>query len=701
MKTNLEESFQKHLQKYRWRSHWIYALVVFAFGSLILRLGYLQITQGQNFRVEAVQQATETLPVLAARGRIYDSSGNLLAYDKPVYSVYFTKISGVNDTPQAIVQIANTLAATFHTSPSTLVQTMDNNSQFSTFRLITDINLAQLAFISEYHTQLPGISVEMDGQRTYTYGDLAGQVLGYVGNISKSQQEYYIHQKKYLWIQQVGVSGIEQEYESILQGKVGYEAIQYNRDSGQVVPMGYTQAPQAGDNLQLTLDGRLQADTQNAVLQAIKQYENQTHTQITDAAAVMIDVKTGGVLSMVSYPYFDPNWYVNGTFTKHTNYLQQSGAEMNNAIQNPHYPGSTVKPANLITGLEQGVITPNTVYDDASPYMWIGNYPIREDASYGLVDDRKAIAVSDDRFFYSLGLALGHWLGSSETSGGYPAGGDLQQWRNTPFMQGILSLAKGELQFGLGSHTGIDLPGEQSGTFYIENQSTSPSTTIPLQLPTVEAAMKVHGAYLNYGSPLDLAFMAFGQSQQFTPIELAQYVATLADNGQKLQPHLLQAVLPPGVDPVLNGTIPMGTKEFRPVVQATLNIPTNDLKLAQQGMYDACNQPYGTAYGSFGNAPYKAAGKTGTAEIVMNGQAINNSVFIGYAPYNNPQVAVAIMVPGAGYGATTAVPIARQMMDDYFEEHHSTYFSKNQWQPTQIPSGWTHSIAYLLPEQSS
>jgi len=513
-------------------------------------------------------------------------------------------------------------------------------------------------------------------------------------------ENYYVNQKHYMLNQTIGITGLEMEYEKYLHGQVGEQIEQVDTAQGVTASPIYTNSPVPGDNIQLTLDAKLQADAQNAVEQAIAQYASQNHIQITEGAAVMIDVKTGGVLAMVSYPYFDPNWFITGAFQKHVHYLQTSGAEENNVIQNPHYPGSTVKPANMLTGLESGVITPNTVFDDVPGPMYIGTYGIKEDASYGLVNDIRAIAVSDDKFFYTLGLNLGKWLGSSSYSGGGPLGGNLQKWRDTSFIEGIVKLDLGEMRFGLGALTGIDLPWEQAGDFYISDMSKKTSPAVQIKPQDIKAALDKNGSYPNYGSPVDLVFTAFGQMQQFTPMELAQYVSTIADGGKRLQPHLLKDVMPPGMYSNLQNDSQKPVLTFGTKVEANLKLKPQYLNLVQQGMYAACNEPDGTAYGSFGNAPYKAAGKTGTAEIVMSGKSINNSVFIGYAPFNDPQIAVAVMVPGAGYGATTAVPIARAMMDDYFKEHHASYFPASQWQSSTVPASWLKSPAYLDPEKS-
>jgi len=670
----------------------VYTFVFLSFTSLILRLGYVQIVRGSFFRGQLQQTSLYKVPVLPARGWIYDAYGNLLAYDKPSYSVFLTQLPHVH---QSFPDIAKILAPQFSTSSSSILDTIMTNKAYATIRLFQNISKQQLAFVEENKSTLPGVNVVMDSQRVYPEGDLAGKVLGYVGKITPLTVAAY-KKLHYLPTQTVGETGLEYQYESLLQGKIGYQVAEVTSQGTPLQQLGFDPPETSGDNLQLTLDGHLQAFSQNAVIQDI---QSSTHTHISGASVVVLDVKTGGVLAMVSYPYYDPNWYTTGAFLKHVNYLQTSGAQLNTVIQSPGYPGSTVKPANIYTGLTQGVITPTTSFADHY-WTWVGKSQIHDDASHGIVDTVKALEVSCDTFLYEVGLWLGKWDGSGATSsqGGGPAGNiNYMLWLHTDFVRGINALFQGEYNFGLGRLTGIDLPGEQAGTFYVENYSKG-YLRVPYHLQQAEAAIKKTGSYTNYATPIDLAFSAIGQSQQFTPIELAQYVATIADGGKRIQPHLLEKIYAPGTSRISMGkTTP--EKVIQTTVQQNLHLNPTYLSVVQQGMYDVANNPSGTASGSFMNAPYKAAGKTGTAQIRVNGRKEDNAVYIGYAPFNNPQIAIAIMIPGGGYGAETAVPLARVIMDEYFKEHHE-FFPASQWQPTSIPSDWTKSPAYVGPEQS-
>ncbi|RIV17414.1 peptidoglycan glycosyltransferase, partial [Alicyclobacillaceae bacterium I2511] len=670
----------------------VYGLVFTAFAALILRLGYVQIAQGSYFRGQATATTLTHVPVLPARGWIYDTNGNLLAYDLPAYGVFLTQMPG---TQQNYRQIANTLAPVFHVRAETIMNTLSTQNKYATIQLFKAATDEQIAFVAEHQSTLQGVNVVLNSQRFYPNGPLAGKVLGYVAPIPAGNTDYY-QQRQYLLTQKVGVSGLESQYEGKLQGEVGEQVVQVDKTGTPLKPLGFNPAPQSGATLRLTLDGHLQAIAQQTMMNRV--LDSKYRSTIQDAELVMLDVKTGGVLAMVNYPDYDPNWFTQNQVALHEQYLRQPAAQIISSIQSARPPGSTVKPVNLITALERGAITPQTTIFDHYSTVLAPGYTIHDDGSHGWVDPVKAITVSCDTFFYELGFWLGQWFGATATSSGAPpAGVGFQTWLNTDFAKGLNALFGGEYRFGLGAITGVDLPGEQPGSFYYFNLNMKDGNFYQTPYPLQQAlsAIAHSGSYPLHSTQSTLANAGIGQSQAFTPLEMAQYVATIANNGKRLQPHLLQATYAPAMQGHLSADA-KATWIFPPNVQADLKINPKYLHIAQQGMYGVCNNFQGTAYGSFANAPYRAAGKTGTAQLT---QQIDNSVFIGYAPFDNPQVAIAVMVPGAGYGAETAVPIGRQMLDAYFQEHHE-FFPKKMWTNGDIPSNWKQMTAYTYPEQS-
>lgn len=656
------------------RVTFVYGVIFVAVAGLLARLGYLQIVRGTHFRSEASNSMLVGLPVLPPRGWIYDRNHVLLAYDQPSFSIVLTRL---NSPAQSYSALATRLAPVFGLKYQDLYTTLTTKNTWEPqTRILENASQSQVSYVVEHQSQLPGIHVVEDPQRVYQYGDLAGHVLGYIGYPSNTTAGPF---KGYLNDQWVGLSGLEYEYESYLQGKVGNRVVQTNSLGVPLKDFGLDPAPKAGDSLVLTLDAHLQATAQQVVVNTLAQVRKLYGYTPKDAEVVMMNPKTGGVLSMVSYPYYDPNWYVTSkAYLAHAAYLNNATITpmLNHVLESPRAPGSTVKPVNILAGLESGVITPTTTIQDAG-YANVGGYILHDwqPGGHGIVDPAKAIEESCDTFLADMAMWMADW------HGGLPKGMSVSTYLQTARIKGLNQLFSWENKFGLGQLTGIDLPYELPGGFYDEGRPYSLSTSI--------AHMKKYGYYNDNGQLYDVAAASIGQSQQFTPIELAQYITTVANNGVKLQPHLVQQIVSP------SGKV---IKTFKPVVQARLTLNQQFLDVVKQGMYDVVNQPTGTAYGSFYNAPYKAAGKTGTAQITSAGRE-DISLFIGYAPVKNPQVAIAVMVPGGGESGQTAVPLARQLLDEYFKEHHE-FFPKSQWTTGTVPANWFKMSAYTIPESA-
>ncbi|MCL6636353.1 MAG: penicillin-binding protein 2 [Alicyclobacillus sp.] len=669
------------------RIHWMYGMVFVSLSVLVLRLGYLQIARGEEFRAQASTSMLTHVPVLPSRGWIYDTHGLLLAYDQPSFTIRLTRL---RKATQDYAAMAALLAPVCDMRPAELLALMQHKNPGQTvITLLANANTRQVAFVREHQSDLPGVSVEVIPQRAYPYGDLADHVLGYVRlpteadiNAAKQKDHY-----TYLPDQWLGKDGVEKQYESLLRGLPGDRVVETNSRGVPIHDFGLDPAPQAGNSLQLTLDAHLQAEAQQIVVDELAYVRAKYHYDPKEADVVMLDPRDGGVLALVSYPYYNPQWFTQPKQVRqYWNYIWNPSLTptVNHAIASFHYPGSTVKPVNLLAALETGVIRPSTTLPDPG-YAEVGN-DTRKDwmpGGHGRVDPVRALQVSCDTYMYHVGMWMAHWWNNS-----LPEHTTLHHWLTTDHVRGLNTLFAWEERFGLGQLTGIDLPGEQKGVFY-DGDSTRGGIQVPYPLHQAEASLREHGQFPNHGLLYNNAIAAIGQSQQFTPMQLAVYAMTLANGGKRLQPHVLKAVYPPGTSPA------SGQGQVVPVkVQAQVALHPANLRVIQAGMYAACNKPGGTAYKSFANAPYRAAGKTGTAQL---GQGrVDVSLFVGYAPADHPQVAVAVMVPGGGESGETAVPIARQLFDAYFKEHHE-FFPATQWTDAYVPGGWFRCPAYTLP----
>lgn len=665
----------------------MYGLAFVALSSLILRLGYLQIARGADFHNQATTTMLAQMPVLPSRGWIYDTNGTMLAYDEPSFTIMLTRLHENQD----LNSIADKLAPVLDMKPKAFIDFIynDKNKNQVQIRLLENADEKQVTFVRENQSELPGVRVEVEPQRVYKYGDLAGHVLGFVGAQSAQDRPTYAN-KNYYIDQKVGKGGIEKQYEDLLQGKLGERVVETNIMGVPLKDFGLDPAPTAGNSLQLTLDAGLQANTQQIIMDTLNQVRTKFNYEPKEASAIMIDPNTGGILSMASYPYYSPEWFMTSKDTlKHWGYLNDPflTPTINHTISSFHAPGSTMKPVNLLAGLQTGVVTPDTTIADQG-YAMVGNYKVKDDVSYGhgIVNPVKAIQVSCDTFFYYLGMWLANW------HSGPPAGQSVGNWFVTGNVKGLNTLYTWESKFGLGQITGIDLPGEIAGKFYRDDPSTG--TSVTYNLKEAVDSIKKTGKYSKHGLLYDNAAAAIGQMQAFTPIELAQYISAIANGGKLIQPHVLKAVLPPGASPAnADGDV------VKPKVLDLIQYNQNYMDIVKQGMYDVVNKSGGTAYGSFYNAPYKAAGKTGTAQV--GGGRDDTSIFMAYAPADKPEVAVVVMVPGGGMSSDTAVPIVRQLFDAYFKEHHAPFFPKDQWTNPGVPSNWFQMTAYTQPESQT
>ena len=632
----------------------IFAAIFIAMCVIVLRMGYLQIVKGAAFRSHVGTTLFAHVAVLPQRGWIYDANKHLLAYDKPMFSIVMTRQSSLTRPYQ---RMAQELAPVLSISASELLARMVKHHPGETqVKIFEHATMRQIAYVYEHADTLPGVSCMEDSQRIYPQGDVAGHVVGYIGSQPQSQVDTF-RQRGYTPDEQVGIAGVEKSYETALQGRPGYRVWQINHCGVPLREVGIDPPPVAGHSIQLTIDSKLQAIAQSLVTTSVQSAHRKSELHATDAEAVMIDTRTGAILALVSYPFYNPNWFVSQKdYAAHARYINNPSLtpEVNHVLASPRYPGSTVKPINVLAGLETGAINRNTwIIDDGK--VMVGTYEAHDwkRGGHGLVAPRSAIQKSCDTFMYDLGMWMANW------HDGPPLGKSVALWNQTDRVQGYDTLFAWERKFGLGQLTGIDLPGENAGHFYMDESIHH--TIVRYHLDAAIQIMRQTGRVPNRGLLYDNAFAAIGQMQEFTPLQLAVAAMTIADNGSRLAPHVVSRILSQDGHQV--------QYEVKARVVERVPLSRANLRLVQGGMYDAVNRFGGTAYGGFYGSRYEAAGKTGTAEVTQQGVATTISLFMGYAPFDHPQVSIAVMVPGGGESSDVAVPLARQLLDAYFRLH--------------------------------
>ena len=639
-------------------------------GLFVLRLIFLQLVNGDDFKAQATNTTDYNFTVTAARGDIVDSSGRRIATSTTSYNVVLNKLlMGDRDLDTMLQQIVELLRengeswndtlligqpdAAGHyeftdddTSTSDQKQLADmkdtlglqqyataddvmemlvekNNlqgfslewqrvlagihyemdrqafSNVNNFVMAENVSAATVATIKEHSLQLPGVEIVETSARSYEQSDIIPAVLGRVGKITAEKWKvtdsdgnvtYPLRDKGYNMNDILGISGLESAYEDELRGKDGVETITRNSD-GVIVDTQLTTVPEPGHTVQLTIDSNFQRAVDKALaenIDMINRVYNTGDMKAAAAAAVVIDVKDGGVLAASNYPSFDQNLYA----TNYSEYSSDPGLPLfNRALQGLYTPGSTFKPAVAVAALDSGLINQYSTVFCNGVYNYFKDYHPKctRHGHSGNIDVVTAIKWSCNIFFYDVGRRL--------TSDVYDAYA---------------------YKLGLGQRTGVEVS-EATGRLTTKNDS-------------------------NYTASLDVQ-AAIGQGNTVvSPIQLATYAATLANNGTRYRTHFVKAILDTNTGEVLSETKP----EVMDVIEGT----GNTFELVRQGM----KQVPSTISGKISSYPVPIACKTGTpqrSETYAPGKHYLNAMMVAYLPADDPQIAIGISIEYGGYGART------------------------------------------------
>lgn len=493
-----------------------------------------------------------------------------------------------------------------------------------------DLDIRTVAQIEERRHEFPGVLIDMEPERKYVDASNIAHVLGYIGLMN--EEEYQANKDNgYKMNDKIGKSGIEKAAENYLRGINGKKRVEVDT-SGRLTAELSSEPAIPGNDVYLTIDTRLQKVAMESLQRNIEKIKSQADYKknFGDAfagAVVAMDVTNGEVLAMASYPTYDPSVFLAGPEDKEAEEKKKEYREdaknlpmFNRAISGVYTPGSVYKPITAIAALEEGIIRPqDKLYDRG--YMTIGGmkfycleYRNKTGPHYD-IDLREALATSCNIYFHDIG------------------------YRTT-----IDKIDKWAKYFGLGELTGIEIGGEAKG---------------------MRANKETKKQHRNDDwRPADTAQSAIGQFDNiFTPLQIANYVSTLANGGKRFKPHLIKYVKK------YDGSIVMETKpeyEIVPVKKETI-------EAINEGMKEVSNAVEGTAYSTFKDFPFKVASKTGTPETGNESKgSSSNGLFIAYAPADNPKIAVAVVVEHAVWGSYTA-PIARDVLKEYFGLNDETY----------------------------
>ncbi|MFD2611757.1 peptidoglycan D,D-transpeptidase FtsI family protein [Paenibacillus gansuensis] len=649
------------------RLHFFFFAAFIIFSALLLRLAMLQFVEGPAMSRMEDSRTSKSVSIPPIRGNILDRTGHPLAYSTSTQSLYYRLDTSM--PREEILTLAERVSGIFnkygrHTAgekvmtQEEVLKAMDAgveadgsekailNYAFEPRRIKSQLSNEEIAYVMEHRDELPGVEIVEESIRNYDPDTVAVQLVGYLRpyNTAVGSIDFYREKEKrlkeakdssdalnkYLMIENVGFDGLELMYQEELRGRNGLKTYSVNSVNN-IVGSVTVQPPQKGHNLHLTIDKQVQLAAEKAIVQHIdvinRSYGNkfQYAPNAKSGYVVAMEVNTGKVVAMASMPDYNPDIWKSGRISPAV-YKQFQKRMSNGTIQTSksewpdnilkNYPtsilplGSTQKPLTVLVGLAEGVITPGTTYQDTGVFQY-GRKPEEltnaDNHAYGPLKPAEAIAKSSNTFMAAM---VGNKLYQK-----YKGSKSVEVWDR--YMK----------QFGLGVVTGSGLPNESDGTvdYFHEAKAASPQSAMILA--------------------------SFGQQARYTALQLAQYTAMLANRGKRMKPQFVEKITTNDNQTLVRG--------YKAEVLNTVSFPKRYWDIVQDGMERVKKQ-------GFEGFPYQVASKTGTSQQdVCNRKAIENAVFIAYAPADNPKLAVAVVVPDGGYGGYGAAPIARKIFDAY------------------------------------
>lgn len=589
----------------------LFLVVIACIMIIVGRLWYLQLARGEHYARLADGNRMRQLRLLPPRGEIVDRNGEVLVRSKPSFTVSVVP-GGFSKENSASLEL---LCVLLGLTNEELEEALEKGKGFpyEPVRIKRDVDPETVIAIEESRTNLPGIFIEEEPVREYLYGALGAHVVGYLGVISAAELQRY--GVTYRGSDLVGKSGIEQTYEELLRGEIGTLTVEVNALSRPIRTVNVLE-PVPGHNIRLTLDAHLQQVAEAAFQEHILTLQDNPGTQV--GAVLALNPQTGEILVMASVPSYKPENLIDQS--KRNSYYttlsqDQRRPFFNRATQALYGPGSTFKPITALAILEEGVLRPQDRFNATgiSQYGvkdWVINSGL---APFGMINMSDALGMSSNHYFADNGAKVG-----------------------------IDRLSAWMTALGFGAPTGLTLfPGEASGIVPSREWKKKQFS---------DRTVSEQNWY-----PSDTEQISIGQGfHQMTLIQLAQAYAAIANKGTVYTPQIVKEIAAP------DGTIVFSAE---PEVSLEVDAKASTWSAMNEILKAPIVHPRGTARGAMAGFPYSMAGKTGTWEVPGS---VSNGLYVGYAPAENPEILVAVVVERGGGGSSAAAPIARKIFDAYF-----------------------------------
>ena len=600
-------------QKFQGRLSTASVIMLIAFFILVLRFFWLGVVQNSYYTTRAEDNRLTLVPVVPNRGLIFDRNGVLMATNTSAYTLEI--VPGRAGPIDQTIEALSTVVTIEGKDKRRFKQLLREAKTFESIPIRSRLTEEEVARFAAQRYRFPGVEVRARLFRSYPLGETASHALGYMGRINTKDLERIDEEGQaanYRGTDHIGKTGLEQRYEFEMHGVSGFESVEVDAGGRGIRVLSRT-PPVSGNNLNLTIDAKLQQVAETAFGKR-------------RGALVAIDPENGEILALVSMPTYDPNLFVDGIRSDDWDVLNTDINKplLNRAIYGAYPPGSTFKPFMALGALTAGKRTPQQAISDPG-YFNFGNHTFRDDkkGGHGMVNMYSSIVHSCDTYYYTLA----------------------NDW-------GINGIADFMGQMGFGSKTGIDIDGEARGILPSEAWKQR-------RFKRPEQQKWYAGETISIG---------IGQGyNSYTMMQLAQATAILANNGVGYKPHLVRSI-----SDVRSG----GVREIPLEKSHEVALKPEHVEVIKNAMIGVNKEGTGTK--AFAGAKYVAAGKTGTAQVFsLNGGNYSHggtkeflrdhALFIAFAPADKPKIALAVIVENAGFGATSAAPITRQVFDYYLQ----------------------------------
>jgi penicillin-binding protein 2 len=615
-------------------------LAVTIFCALFFRLWALQVISGERYLEDARNNQIRPYRAPAPRGSILDRNGNVLVSNIPgtLVQLWPAALEGVPevDRERMLRRLARLLAVPYKEIRRAV--RAGESDPLTPITIQESVSERRINYLLEHQAQFPGVQIAQTHLRDYKQGTIASQILGYVGEVTKEQLDT-MAAKGYAPGDRVGQTGVEATYDQFLRGIPGVGRVYVDALGRVTSARQFSQLPEAGNNIRLTIDAELQKTAEEALEYGIRLALEDGEWAANGGALVAMDPRNGEILALASNPSFDPSVYVGRVSPKELRALADPSANhptLNRAVSGVYPPGSTFKPVTALAALQEGLVQPDELIQCTGKEVIDGQTFANWDpyANEPMIMTT-ALAASCDTYFYQVAMRF--------------------------YVREDAPLQKWARRMGFGRKTGVELGPESAGL-----------------VPTIAWKQRYFKTEIDkIWTSGDSVQLSIGQGDFLaTPLQMTRFYALIANGGKLVEPHVVKSV----EEPRKEGELPVVLQPYLMKPPKDVGLDPTALRIVREGLYDAAHAPYGTSASIFGSFPVPIAGKTGTAEKFIRIPGYtglrDQAWWCGYGPYDRPELVVCALIENGGHGGTAAAPAALKVFEKHFNVDPESYTAR-------------------------